>query len=77
MAMNEPPLNYEFRPVSISDLPRIYNLLQQLSNFKPNPSLHHVIFEAFNSQAVDSLACILDNQIVAVGFIYYITNIIT
>ena len=67
--------NSHIRSIQEDDLEQVYELLQQLSDFKPKISKYSEIFDLFLSQDVNGLVYVLENKIIGVAFIYFIRKI--
>lgn len=68
-------MNYNIRDIELKDLPEVYALLQQLSNFTPDICDYRSFFTAFKQQNAIGLVYTLNNTVVGVGFIYFLQKI--
>ena len=67
--------NSHIRNIQEDDLEQVFEILQQLSKFKPMSSEYSKIFDLFASQDVNGLVYEVENRVVGVAFIYFIRKI--
>ena len=73
--MNHCSTNFNIRLFHKNDLDQVYTILQELSHFKPPLEDHSNILKAYYSQDVIGLVCTIEDEIIGVGFIYFIRKI--